>query len=143
MRAAIALLLTLSWVAASSAHGEEPIQKYRHDVYEAVGGHMGAIVGIVREGVRPEDLGYHADAMLGLAKIAPHVFPAGSGGGDTEALPEIWEQPEEFKRRMDDFRNAAETFAAAVASGDRGQIGAGLQGLGRSCKGCHDNFRAD
>lgn len=129
--------------SAAFANDMETVQEYRHAVYESIGGHMGSIVQIVRNGYRMGDLEYHANAMAGLSKITPDLFPEGSGGGDTEALPEIWEDPDGFAERMQDFVDAADAFAAAAASGDMGQIGGGLQQLGRSCKGCHDNYRAD
>jgi len=100
---------------------------------KAVGGHTGAIASVVKGEVAfKEDVKGHAHALVELAKIAGKVFPKGSHEGDTGALPVIWEKPDAFKK----------SYGAFVAdTGDMGQIGAALGGLGKSCKGCHDDFR--
>jgi len=143
MRSVVITILALGLAPAVLAEDIETVQKYRHGVYEAIGGHMTAIANIVRNGFRPQDLQYHANAIQGLSRIVPELFPAGSGGGDTEALPVIWEKPDEFGQRMQDFAEAADGIAAAAGSGDMRQVGGALQSLGRACKGCHDNFRKD
>lgn len=137
-----ALILVLA-APFAAAQDMDVVRDYRHGVYESIGGHMTAIVQIARNGYRTGDLAYHANAMAGLSKIAPELFPAGSGGGDTEALDVIWEKPDEFSQRQMDFQEAADGLAAVAGSGDMRQIGGALQKLGQSCKGCHDNFRKD
>ena len=140
----VALLVVLPLVAPLSFADEtETIQDYRHGAYEAIGGHMTAIVQILRNRYRPADLAYHANAMAGLANIVPELFPEGSGGPKTEALDAIWEQPEAFDQRMQDFVKAADGMAAAAATGDMAKAGGALKTLGQACKGCHDNFRAE
>ena len=77
--------------------------KYREHVMEAVGGHMQAMVDILKQEVSHSDhLLLHADAMADLGKIALTLFPQGSEGGD--ALPAIWEQPKEFQEKLQAFK---------------------------------------
>ncbi len=133
-------LLVQAPLTLADAEGEI---NYRKGVYKVVGGHMSAIMAIIRQGVRTDELAYHANGMKEIAKIAPTVFPAGSGEGKTAALPAIWEEPEDFQEAMDKFVTAADGFAAAVASGERAQIGGAIQALGGSCKNCQDNYKAD
>lgn len=116
---------------------------YRKGVFRIVGGHMSAMGAIMRQGVYTDDLAYHANGMKQIAAIAPTVFPESSKEGKTDALPGIWEEPDAFKERMDKFVSAANGIAAAVESGDRREIGGAMQALGGSCKGCHDNYKAD
>ena len=66
-------------------------------------------------------------------------FHSGSGDGKTEALPAIWENPEDFAERLDAFREAANGLRAAAETG--GDMAAAIQQLGQACKGCHDNYR--
>lgn len=136
---AVVVLIQSSFVLAD-AEGEIA---YRKGVMKVVGGHMSAMGAILRKGVHTDDLGYHADGMADIAAIAPNVFPAGSGEGKTDSLPAIWEQPEAFKVAMDKFVAAADGMSAAVDSGDRSKIGPAIKALGGSCKGCHDDFKAD
>jgi cytochrome c556 len=136
-------MLTFTLFTSVAAADAEGVQKYREAVMKAVGGHMGAMANSLKGQVFTDNLAIHSAAMSNLADIAPSIFPAGSGGGKSEALPAIWENPDEFKLRMDDFVKAAKAMNEAVAGGEMGSIGAGLQNLGKSCKGCHDDFRKD
>jgi cytochrome c556 len=134
------LLFVQAPLVLADAEGEI---NYRKGVYRVVGGHMAALGAILRNGVYSDDLAYHANGMKEIARIAPTLFPEGSGEGKTSALPEIWEEPEAFQEAMERFVSAADGMAAAVAAGDKKQIGGAIRELGGSCKNCHDNFKAD
>ena len=67
------------------------------------------------------------------------MFPEGSEGGD--ALPAIWQNPEDFRARLTDFQQAAADLKSAVNGG--GEIGPAFQQLGQACKACHDDYRDD
>lgn len=77
--------------APAAADGAGAI-KYRRAVMKSIGGHGAAIVAIIK-GEVPfiEDLKGHAHAIAELAKIAPKIFPQGSGpgAGETNALDVI------------------------------------------------------
>lgn len=137
--ATAALAAGLVAIAVSASEGEV---NYRQHTMSAVGGHMRAIVDIVRGDVPHMDhLPTHANAMADLAEIAPTLFPESSKGGD--ALDAIWEDAEDFKSKLDAFREATAAFKDAAEAGERGAIMAAFQGVGQACKGCHDNYRAE
>lgn len=125
---------------AASAAADEGAAEYREHTMEAVGGHMQAMVDIIRQKVpHTSHISLHANAMADLAGIAPSLFPAGSEGGD--ALPEIWSNPDDFAERLSAFEEAAVGLKAAVDAGE--PIGPAFQKVGQACKGCHDNYRAE
>jgi cytochrome c556 len=71
-------------------------------------------------------------------------FPAGSGpqrGLKTEAKPEIWTKPAEFRAALDGLSRAADTFQSAAMAGNPDAVRAAARSLGGSCKTCHDQFR--
>ena len=137
--AATALSACLVAIAVPASEGEV---NYRQHTMSAVGGHMRAIVDIIRGDVPHRDhLATHAGAMADLAEIAPTLFPESSKGGD--ALDAIWENAEDFKTKLDAFREATANFKAAVESGDQGEIMGAFRGIGQACKGCHDDYRAE
>ena len=137
-----ATLLGLVMLACTNALGSESDVDYRHYAMEAIGGHMQAIVKILRQEVpHSGHLFLHANAIADMASIAPDLFPEGSHG--REASSAIWEQPEDFSERLDAFHSAAEAFKEAAASGDPVLIGDAISGLGQSCKSCHDNYREE
>ncbi|MCH2350898.1 MAG: cytochrome c [Pseudomonadales bacterium] len=136
MRFLIAAFLGLF---ATSTLASEADAEYRKFSMAAVGGHMQAIVKIIRQEVpHVSHLELHADAIADLANISSTLFPAGSEGGD--ALPASWE---DFQSNIDAFSMAAADFSSAASSGDTAAIGGGLMKLGQSCKGCHDDYRAE
>jgi cytochrome c556 len=139
----LGLLLT-GCLMQAQAQADENAAEYREGIMEAVGGHMQAIVKIAKGEVAHNDhLGVLASNMVGLATIAQDIFPEGSDVGDSDALPEIWSEPEAFEERLQAFQDAAGNFDAVVASGDMSGFGKALEGLGQACKSCHDDFKAD
>ena len=135
--AIVASLALLAWPMAAQ---DEDAADYRVETMKAIGGHTAGFFGVLQGKVpHTAHLPVHADALAALAKIAPSLFPAGSGE-DTDARPEIWENPEDFAAKLAAFESAATGLAAAVAAGDA--IGPAAQQLGQACKGCHDDYRA-
>lgn len=73
-------------------------------------------------------------------------FPAGTGpesGIKTDALPAIWEKPEDFAQKAGNFKAAAMALAAAGQTGDVAAITAAFRTTGGTCKACHDSYRLD
>ncbi len=136
---AVACLLTSGFAFADA----DVETAYRQAVMKSVGGHMTAIATILRNQVYMEDLAFHANSMSDLATVAPKIFPEGSLGEKSESLPAVWEDPEGFSEAMDAFVEAADNFANAADSGDMAQIGPGIQALGGTCKGCHDDYKKE
>lgn len=63
-------------------------------------------------------------------------------GVETEALPAIWENSEDFGTKVAGLREAA-AGAGAAAGGGQDALGPVLQKLGGACKACHDEYRED
>lgn len=140
--AACTALLAISFTAPAAFADEEGEIKYRKSVMTSVRGHMGAIVGILKQStVNSANLQVHTDGLAALSIISGTGFPEGSDFGETTALPVIWEKPTEFAKAMKQFQDAAAGMAVAGKSGDMAQVGAALKPLGESCKNCHENFR--
>ena len=138
------VLISISTTAAFA--GEDEI-KYRQAIFQSVGGHMTAMATILKTNAGDiKDIGTHADALLAMAKIAPSIFPEGSGpdAGKTRAKANIWSDAGGFKKVLASFQENAEKLAMAAKSGDKGTIGAALGGLGKNgCKACHDTYRTE
>ena len=71
------------------------------------------------------------------------LFPENSKTGyDTEALPTIWLQKDEFNNLMVSTSNKAREFAQLAASLTGGELKEAQKNLiWSSCKACHDRFR--
>jgi len=80
----------------------------------------------------------NATTIADNLKNAATLFPAGSGGGDSRAKPEIWTDAAGFEKGMKDAHAAA---VALQAVKDEAAFGPALSALGGSCKSCHDKYR--
>lgn len=142
---AVASLSLACTVDVSAETSSEDAYEYRESAMTALRGHIGAVSKIVRGLV--EDRGFllrHAEGLANGTAELDHLFPEGSAIGDSEALPAIWEDPEEFAAAIDEAQKATEAFRKVVAEGgDRAAIGSAFRDVGDSCRGCHDRFRAD
>lgn len=79
------------------------------------------------------------EAMAGMATegFMPQGIPEGS-----RAMPEIWENWEDFEQRAAEFQEAAQAVADAVDSGGFEEARPLVQPLVETCGGCHRNYRA-
>ena len=86
-----------------------------------------------------------ADAILASYVKAgtemPTLFPATSKtGGDTAALPTIWENQADFNARSAKFVSDAKAAQGSVK--DLDSFKGAFSGLTKNCGGCHENYRA-
>ena len=141
---AVCLAVSAVGVTASADPSPEDAKDYRIAIMTAMRGHIGAISmnlrGLVEDhGFLPE----HAEALATTAAELTHVFPVGSAVGDSEALPAVWDEPEEFAQAVAEAREATAAFSEAASSGDEDAIKAAFRDVGSACRGCHDRFRKD
>ncbi len=72
------------------------------------------------------------------------LFPEDSmEGADTEALPSVWEDREGFDVALNNALTAAQDLLAATQEGDVGQESPAFQAMGKTCGGCHQDYRVD
>ncbi len=69
------------------------------------------------------------------------LWPEDSQGGESDALPAVWEDHDAFMMAMSNASAAAGTVLSAAQSGDMAAYGAALKGLGATCGGCHKTFK--
>jgi cytochrome c556 len=140
--AAAALLM------AGAAYADDPaaIAKARHEHYHEIGHAMKAIVDETKK-PSPDIAVFQTNAKTidSLAPQVPGWFPPGTGRDvvpKSEALPVIWQKPDEFKKDAAAFVTAAHSFNLAAQSGKLPAIQAALPALGDACKTCHTTFKA-
>lgn len=138
---AVAVTMGISIHAAADTTPEDALD-YRTAIMESLRGHIRAASMSVRGLV--DDRGQlvnHAQGLANGVQEFDHIFPEGSNVGESEALPLIWEEPEEFAAAIEKVQAASAAFVAAAESGDAERIGGAFRELGGSCRGCHDRFR--
>ena len=140
----ILILITCLLTTAGAAAKPEDVLKYRHSVMQSLSGHVNAFVLIATNKINsPQYLQNHADAIANLSSELGTLFPAGSGQGDTDALPAIWDDAEKFEEASTKMQKTANALQQVVSSGDPKAIMGAFAAAGKSCKGCHETFRAE
>lgn len=61
----------------------------------------------------------------------------------TEALPIIWDNMDDFTAKAVALEEAAKTFAAVAAGGDRAATIGAIRAFGSTCGNCHREYRVD
>ncbi len=141
-------LLATTVSAAEGAEQAATAAENRQAVFKLLGVNIGPIVGMAR-GEVPFDAALaerNARRMAALAPMIPELFAAMDTREydvETEALPAIWENPDDFAEKAMALESAALAFAEGAASGDQATTLGGLRSLGGTCGNCHDSYRVD
>jgi len=143
LRNAVAML-SLALAAGTVSAGDKETVDYRKNTMKIIGGHMGSLVAIIKGEVpHGDDLAYHATGLAAAAPKVLTVFEAEAMNDDSTALPDIWKDWAAYEKAAKRLETTSTDLAAAVAGGNKAAVGAALGEVGKSCKGCHDNFTKD
>jgi cytochrome c556 len=85
----------------------------------------------------------NALALQDLSKQPWVYFSAEGNYQPSRAKPEIWSQPDAFKKAQTSYLTAVDQLVAVAASGDLPSIKNAVDEVQKSCKSCHDQFRLD
>jgi cytochrome c556 len=95
------------------------------------------------EGKRPFNVDEAKKVLATFAEAgekAPALFPDDSKtGGDTAALPAIWENKADFQAKLAKF--AQESKAASNATNDLDSFKIQITEVRKNCGGCHQTYR--
>ena len=139
-QAVAALVVALSVGGAAVAVIAADAFHDRHMAMEAVGDAMKPL-GAIAKKQAPFDASVvkaNATTIADNLKKASALFPAGSGGGDSLAKPEVWTDATGFEKGMKDAHAAA---VALQSVSTEAAFGPALGALGSNCKSCHDKYR--
>ena len=125
---------------AGAAFAQDVITQRREGM-RAEGRQMEAIKAVLdaRGDTRP--LVERADTIAGFYRNLQALYPAGSGTGETRALPAIWSDPAGFEAARTSILTALGTLRSAAASGDVAATTAAFNQVGAGCAACHRGYR--
>lgn len=139
LSAAIAAAICVTFAGAVVAQGDLITQ--RKDLMKANGAAFRPVTPMLR-GEQPYDKAV-ADRSVAVwvadGQRMAALFPAGSGTGDTRALPAIWSDAAGWTAAIERFKAAA--AAAQGATGSLDTFRPAVQAIGAACQGCHDKFQ--
>jgi cytochrome c556 len=105
-----------------------------------------AYMGDMLKGDMPFDASIFAERAETFAALAsvPWVGFSQEGampGSNTDALPAIWDNWEDFQERAQQLQSDADALVSAASTGDQGQMRSAFMTAAKSCKGCHDQYK--
>ena len=138
----ISMLVLIFFYGESTFADSQGIIKYRQNVMKSTAGHMGAILDILKNGLPLEaHIVDHARSMLQISRMILSMFPEGSGEGRTKSKQAIWENWSEFESAASNFEQESSKLAEVAQSGDMEELSKQVRATGKTCSGCHRNFR--
>ena len=146
--AVIALSIIVSGLivvsGGASAHGNATgIVKERMDMMDQLGKSMKRLKTLVRQKTdfNADEVAEIAAYMENTSKHIPSGFPEGSIEGPSEALPAIWENWNKFTDYTVQLAESSEKLGEIAAQGDQRAVLKQFIVVGKSCSGCHTDFR--
>ena len=117
--------------------------KYRQSAMFLVGQNFGPLAAMAQNKIP-----YDKDAAIQYAGIVAFVsklplrgFQPGTDRGETKAKPEIWENMDDFKAKLEKMQEETAKLAEVAQSGEFNALKAQVGETGKACKACHDKYR--
>lgn len=151
-KTAILSALTLSVLTAHAQVAKSEKQanratETRQAVFKLLGANMSPL-GAMAKGKIPFDAAKvktHATYINHLSLMIDDHTKLDTSGFDvsTEALDKVWQERAKFEKAISRLTTNSEQLINLASSGDEGAIKKAISGVGKSCGGCHDNFKMD
>jgi cytochrome c556 len=145
----LAVVLLAASVAAVAQQAPKPenLIKWRQSAFQLVAWNTGKIKASVEGQYNKDDVQRAANAIAAIANAGlPGLFAAGTEQGkgwhDTAAKPEVFKDAKRFGELNAAFAKEAGELATVSGGGDLAAIKAQFGKLQRTCKSCHDDFKA-
>lgn len=145
MLSGVALLLGTGYGTAVLAQAKpEVLVKQRQSAMTLIGKYFGPIAGMP-SGKAP----YNADTVARnagyldvLVKMPWDGFTENTKDEKTRALPAVFTDTAKFKEGSDRLQSMVAQLAKVSKGGDEAAVKAAIADVGKTCAGCHENFRA-
>ncbi|TWX47420.1 c-type cytochrome [Colwellia hornerae] len=132
---------------ASSLKHAEKATELRQSIFSLLGSNMGPLGGMAKGKIEldAEKVAKHALRINQLSMMIADYTRTDTSTYKvkTEALNKIWQQPDAFSKRIKDLTQASASLQTAALSGDESLIKKAIGGVGKTCGGCHDDFKAE
>lgn len=142
MKSGMIVGIAVALCAMAGAAMAQDIITQRRDGLKGMGRQMEAIKAVTDAGGDTRPLAERVDTMITFYRGLPAMFPAGSGTGDTRALPTIWSDRAGFEQAAANMVTALGALRVAAASGDVAATTAAFRQAGGTCGACHRVYRA-
>ena len=145
--ATLALGLSTATLAQSIGKPEDQI-RWRQSGMQTLGWSMGRIKANIDGTYNKDQVVQAANVIQAMANSGSGILfqpgtDTGKGWRDTNVKPEYFTNAAKLKEVGMAYNKEANEMAKVAASGDVAAVKAQFGNLGKSCKGCHDEFRKE
>ena len=142
-----AVLAASGFALAQQAPKPENLIKWRQSAFQVIAWNTGRIKANVEGTYNKDDVVKSANTLAALSKsgIETLFVPGteqGKGWHDTSAKADVFSNNKHFIELAQNFSTEAGNFATIAASGDQATVKAEFGKLTKTCKACHDDFKA-
>ncbi|MBQ1782744.1 MAG: cytochrome c [Gammaproteobacteria bacterium] len=143
LAAAVALFASTAVANKMSLDNGEEAVAYRKATFSLLAANFGDLAARVN-GKKAFDAAIVSQRVANVSALANMPWEAfavsGSDKADSEALPEVWSKADDFAAAQQQFLKAVAELDAA--GGDQKKLEAAVGAVGKSCKACHNSFKA-
>jgi cytochrome c556 len=134
--------LVISTSAAAQAK-PEVVVKQRQAAMVLQGKYFGPMAAMAQDKApfKADVVAYNASLLDALSRMPWDGFDASTQGVKSATLPAAFTDTAKFKAAQDQFNSAVAKLVAASKGSDMAATKAAIGGVGKTCGGCHDNFR--
>jgi cytochrome c556 len=140
----VSLAVSLGFALDAAAQAKpETLVKQRQAAMTLIAKYFGPLGGMAQGRVPyNQQVVQRNAAILDVLKDTPwDGFHESTKGVQSAALPAVWEKSGEVKQAIERFTGEVGKLAQVSKSGDEAAVKAQIGAVGKTCGGCHDNFR--
>jgi cytochrome c556 len=141
----IAMLVGAGYGAAAFAQAKpEVLVKQRQSAMTLIGKYWGPIAGMP-SGKAPynaQTVTRNAGYIEVLSAMPWDGFTENTKDEKSRALPAVYSENAKFKEGADAMQKSVAALAKISKGGDEAAVKSAIAEVGKTCAGCHDNFRA-
>jgi cytochrome c556 len=145
MAAGLAAAVTVLASGAALAQAKpEILVKQRQSAMTLIGKYWGPMAGMM-QGKIPYDANViqrNAGFLDNLSRMPWDGFADSTKDVKSAALPAVWSDSAKFREAANRLENEASRLVQVSRSGDEAAVKAQLGAVGKTCGGCHNDFRA-
>ena len=121
----------------------EVLVKQRQAAMTLQGKYFGPMAAMAQDKApfKADVVAYNASLLDALSRMPWDGFDAGTRNVKSATLPAAFADTAKFKAAQDQFHGAVDKLVAASKGSDMAATKAAIGGVGKTCGGCHDNFR--
>ncbi|WP_019029059.1 c-type cytochrome [Colwellia piezophila] len=142
----VAATASMAQPASSEKHANRATE-LRQSIFKLLGSNMGTLGAMAKGKIAldAEVVEKNATRINQLSLMIADYTRTDTSKFDveTEALAKIWQDPTHFSKDIEKLTLASANLIAAAKTNDEGAIKKAIGGVGKTCGGCHDDFKKD